>query len=40
MVTEANEHLISDVDLEEWDAAITEYELKQMEGDSSGEEYF
>ena len=40
MVTEANEHLISDVDLKKWDEAITEYEMKQMDGESSGEEYF
>ncbi len=40
MVTEANEHLISDVDLEQWDEAITEYEMKQMDGEPSGEEYF
>ena len=40
MVTEANEHLISDVDLREWDEAVAEYEMKQMDGESSGEEYF
>lgn len=40
MVTEANEHLISDVDLNEWDEAITEYEMKLLDGDSSVEEYF
>ncbi len=40
MVTEANEHLISDVDLEEWDEAITEYKMEQLDGESSGEEYF
>ncbi len=40
MVTEANEHLISDVDLEKWNEAVTEYEMKQMDGESSGEEYF
>ena len=39
-VTEANEHMISDVDLEEWDAAVAEYEMKQMDGESSGEQYF
>ncbi len=40
LVTEANAHLIPDVDLEAWDEAVTEYELKQMDGESSGEEYF
>jgi len=40
MVTEANEHLISDVDLKEWDEAITEYEMKLLDGDSSVDELF
>ena len=40
MVTEANEHLISDVDLEKWDEAITEYEMKLLDGDSSVDELF
>ena len=39
-VTEGNQHLISDVDLEKWDEAITEYEMKQLDGESTGEEYF
>ena len=40
LVTEANEHLISDVDLKKWDGAVTEYEMTQLDGESSGEEYF
>lgn len=40
MVTEANEHLISDVDLKKWDEAVAEYEMKQMDEKSPGEEYF
>ena len=40
MVTEANEHLISDVDLKKWDEAIAEYEMKQMDGESSVDELF
>ena len=39
-VTEGNQHLISDVDLEKWDKAITEYEMKQLDGESTGEECF
>jgi len=40
MVTEANEHLISDVDLKKWDEAITEYKMKLLDGDSSVDELF
>ncbi len=40
MVTEANEHLISDVDLKEWDEAITEYKMNLLDGDSSVDELF
>jgi len=31
LVTEENQHLISDVDLDEWNAAIEEYERRQTE---------
>ena len=36
LVTGANEHLISDVDRAEWEAAVREYRLKQS--DESGDE--
>jgi len=36
LVTEANEHLISDVDRAEWDAAVLEYRAKH--GDESKED--
>jgi hypothetical protein len=43
LVTEANEHLISDVDRAEWEAAIREYEARQDEEellDDEENEYF
>lgn len=43
LVTEANEHLISDMDRAEWEAAIREYEARQEEGEPLGDdenEYF
>ena len=36
LVTEANEHLISDKDRAEWEAAVREYRTKQW--DESGDE--
>ena len=43
LVTEANEHLISDVDRAQWEAAICEYEAQQEEEellDDEENEYF
>ena len=38
LVTEANEHLISDVDRAEWDAAVLEYRAKHGEEPEKDEE--
>ena len=38
LVTEANEHLISDKDRAEWEAAVLEYRAKEEDGDSEEEE--
>jgi len=40
LVTEANEHLISDKDRAEWDAAILEYQAKQGESEEDADEWF
>jgi hypothetical protein len=38
LVTEANEHLISDKDRAEWDAAVLEYRAKHGDGDPEEDE--
>ena len=40
LVTEANEHLISDRDRAEWEAAILEYQAKQGESERDADEWF
>jgi len=38
LVTEANEHLISDKDRAEWDAAVLEYRAKHGDDDPEEDE--
>jgi len=40
LVTEANEHLISDMDRKKWEAAVLEHRAKQGDSEEDENEWF